>query len=289
MLPNHTPTTKVEQGVMGGGVVGETAGEEWSKRTEEIQLQDRDLNIFSCLEIWGIMGLGQIEGACFSGDLRTEKVGSLLFNEGYGYKSAAYGRLRRLIREGYLAVQKFYGQAQVYGLTEKGHKTLKSRGMAELPTFLKETSPATAHHKLLTAGAGLLASRVLGLPVLSERQLYFIQRNRQKTGKWTGGLLLPDLLIPGSDRKAIEVELHQKKEEKYRWRWESYRRKLRGRGQVLYLVPRKSRMNGLLELSGKCGAGFVYALDIPTFQESLGRAAFLNSKGESLFLQGVAA
>lgn len=283
LLPDHTPTTSVDLGESGGGVVGETAGE----RRQNIRLEARDLNIFSSLEAWGILGLGQIEGAFFLKDLGPERLRRVLFNEGFRYQSAAYNRLRKLIGAGYISVHRFYGLGQFYGLTEKGHKALKVRGMADLPTFLKKISPFTAYHRILSAGVGLWASLILRLPVVSERWLFFFRKARRKADTRTGKFLLPDIFIAAKDQqKAIEVELHQKSDRRYAELWDLYRRKLREGGSVLYLVPNDARREGLLRLARRFGAEFIYALDIPTIQKNLGCAEFINYRGEICALSG---
>lgn len=276
---------------LGDGVVGRLAGAKRNENKEVFyvgfQLRPRDYDILSALELWGILGLGQVQGFFFYAGQDRSRQASLLFNEGYRHKGCAYRRLRKLELAGLLKVHRQVGYAQVYGLRERGYRLLKQRGRACLPSFLRGVSSFTLNHRIMVAAVGLLSKTFLKKSVRTERQVWFGQKAQKRAGEWSGELLVPDLIV--SDEQwfgMVEVELHQKSDKRYLELWDHYRRRLPERASLLYLLPTRERMRGLLELAGTRYFPFLYALDLPSFQGSLGRADFLNSGGKAVSLLG---
>jgi len=253
-----------------------------------IHLKKRDFEILSALELWGVLGLGQVEGAFFRWAADRLQRARLLFNEGYRHKGIAYRRLHKLERSGYIRIHRFVGHGQVYGLSEKGHRTLKQHGISRLPGYLKWVSPFTLPHRIAVAGAGLFLEKSLDIQVRGEREEWYRQKRLKRERKIYGELLVPDLtLFTATGRHRLEVELHQKSDKRYKKLWERYRDWLSKGDKVLYLVPSEQRMKGLLELARTGYFPHIFVLDLPAFRESLGEASFSNKDGEAVTIPGL--
>lgn len=133
---------------------------------------------------------------------------------------------------------------------------------------------------MICAGAGLLISRFVGLPVLSERQFYYALRTNLG-GKRPKGYHLPDLMVELPDgRCPVEVELHMKNEESYESIWSFYGGGFKPKDRLLYLTPDWNFTNNLLDYARKRQAGFLYACDLGAFRQGLGKAEFRNFNGD---------
>lgn len=243
-----------------------------------IELEKRDMKILSAVEVWGVLGLGHVQGAFFSLEKMAWKRAELLFNQGVRQKGCAYRRLRKLELSGYLRLHRILGYPQVYGLTEKGHEALKARGLAKLPGYCKWVSAFTLNNRLVSASVGLLMKNIQGLPVVGERQIYQWQAGLKRARKWWGNYLIPDLMVTQRPYVPVEVELRQKSTERYHKLWYDYRSRFGYDVRVLYLAPSKERAAGLLRDAHAPGINHshIFVLDIPTYQESVGAANFRN-------------
>lgn len=259
-------------------------GIEGKKETEnnggkKRKLKDLDIRILGILEIWGALGLGQIEGVCGEGGRTAEKVEALFFNEGFRYAGRFYLRLRDLERAGLVEVQRALNSKQVYRLTLWGHAALRRQMAAKLPSVPRSVSPTTLEHRIIGAGVGLLIARFLGLKVLSERQFYDTLRTNLG-GKRPVGFHLPDLMVYLPEgRCPVEIELHLKTEESYQELWSFYKGGLGHKDRVLYLTPSQHFTRKLLKLAGDCGFDALYACDLAAFRGGLGQSEFRNSQG----------
>ena len=244
------------------------------------KLNDLDIRILGLLETWGALGLGQIEGVCGEEGQAAEKVAALFFNESFKYAGRFYLRLRGVERAGLVRTQRALNSKQVYRLTQWGHAALRRQMGAKLPSAPRSVSPTTLEHRIICAGAGLLISRFLGLPVLSERQFYYVLR-ANLGGKRPVGFHLPDLMVQLPEgRCPVEIELHLKTEESYRSIWSFYKDGLGHKDKLLYLTPSRHFTRRLLDLARSHQAGFLYACDLAAFRGGLGRAEFHNPDGD---------
>lgn len=243
------------------------------------KLKDLDIKILGLLEVWGALGLGQIEGVCGSEGRADEQVEGLFFNEGFKYAGRFYLRLRELERAGLAATQRALGSKQVYRLTDWGHAALRRQMAARLPSAQRTVCPSTLEHRIIGAGVGLLIERFLRLPVLSERQCYYALRTNLG-GKRRAGFHLPDMTVYlPKGRCAVEVELHKKGDKSYANVWSFYKRGLKPEDRLVYLTPNQAFTQSLLETAGELGCADLYACDLPAFRRGLGRSEFRNFKG----------
>lgn len=304
--PNPSPATKHMSVCIGQGVgtvvgwngsdleveeKGKNGNEETEKRTARRgnlpeKLKEVDVKILGLLETWGALGLGQIEGACTEDLTDSSRLVALFFNESFRYAGRFYLRLRNLEARGLVEIQRAMHARQVYKLTKLGHWALRREWESTLNHVPRTVSPTTLHHRVTSAGTGLLLSRFLGLKVQSERQfLHLIRRNLG--GRRPTGFHLPDLVVTlpdGRGRCPVEVELHQKTNEAYEALWSYYRETLTAKDTLLYLTPAPSFTIRLLGIAERFGADFLFASDLTSFREACGRAAFLNFKGASFRL-----
>ncbi len=240
-----------------------------------------DLEILQLLEIWGALGLGQLEGF-FRDDIEVEKISQTVFNERCRYRGKFYLRIRRLERKGLVETRESSFTKLVYQLTQKGH-ALATRGLKDPPTRPQFTAPGMLRHRIVCGGVGLFISRFIGIPVQSERQAYFTLL--KNLGKRPVGYHIPDLIAFGSrGRCPIEVELNVKSSASYPPIIDFYRDALRGNDRLLYLLEDTNETGRLLRFAKKEAADFLYACDLPTFRLSLGKAAFFNCEEEGFVL-----
>ena len=243
------------------------------------KLKDLDIKILGILEVWGALGLGQIEGVCGEEWREAEKVQALFFNESFKYEGRIYLRLRGLERDGLVQTQRALNSKQVYRLTPWGHAALRRQMAAKLPSAPRSVSPTTLEHRIICAGVGLVIARFLTLPVLSERQFYYVLRSN--LGKRPEGFHLPDLMVQLPEgRCPVEIELHLKTDESYEALWSFYRDGLGQKDRLIYLTPSRHFTRKLLELARSHEADFLYACDLAAFRGGLGRVEFRNFQGD---------
>ena len=251
-----------------------------NNRQQRRKLKDLDIKILGILEVWGALGLGQVEGVCGEEWREAEKVQALFFNESFRYAGRFYLRLRDLERDGLVQTQRALNSKQVYRLTLLGHAALRRQMAAKLPSAPRSVSPTTLEHRIISAGVGLVIARFLGLPVLSEREFYYVLRTNLG-GKRPEGFHLPDLMVQLPEgRCPVEIELHLKTEESYRALWSFYRDGLGQKDRLIYLTPSQHFTRKLLELARSHEAEFLYACDLAAFRGGLGKVGFRNFHGD---------
>lgn len=205
---------------------------------DPLKLGERDLDVLSALESWGILGLGQIDGLVFKRELnRAERI-KLFFNETDSsvYVGYAYKRLLKLERAGLIKGISFVNFPKLYCLSLRGHETLGRRGLARLPSFRRSISASLVRHELMVNGVGLTMREILGLDVRTEMDRISRHMGSQNLARQRR-LILSDLWVVNPEQpKAIEVELRQKSWERYRKLWEVYDRHIPYKGVVLYLA-----------------------------------------------------
>lgn len=249
------------------------------------RLQERDYELLGALEVWGVLGLGQIDGLVFHKGLSDAEKCRRFFN-GYGvelYRLSGYKRLSDLKKSGYVEAHFYHGFPMVFTLASKGHTALKAAERARLPGFRRTVSAHLIEHEVLVNAAGLVLSEVLGLTVRTIRQ----RTAWSPRGGWSHTAArskVPDLWIAGDEPKAVEIELNQKSMLLYPDIWEAYRERLPRGGAVLYLTDWPSGPAFVARQAGRLGMSFIYACDLREFASSLGLSPFINCDGEPLRL-----
>jgi len=247
--------------------------EEVTKRTK-LGLSERDIQILSGLEKWGVLGVGQINGLVLKTEGGEEEKGRLFFNETErkDYWTRAYKRIEQLRQAGYLKAEH---EPKVYLLTGKGHEALKERGRARATNFRTGISPHLVGHEVAVAAVGLTIEKAFGHEARPVRERVAVTRGGWKPGARRG---IPDLWMSGPVAKAIEVEMHAKGQLEYREIWDAYRLRLRGKGVVLYLTAMPEGERTITKWAAKFGADFVYACDLGRFKDAFGRAVFVGCR-----------
>lgn len=241
---------------------------------QEIPLTPRDLKVLSALEVWGVLGIGQLHGVASLAAPDEEKV-RLFFNEPERtrYATSLSKRLRKLAAAGYMRGHSFINHHKMFTLAERGHKLLQRRGLARLPGYRDSIEEYLVDHEVTTAAVGLVMSELLGLTVRTERERFqWISKGGRGPAPERG---ISDLwIVDRVQPKAVEVEMHQKSETRYGDIFESYRRKMPDGGAVLYLTSWPSGVRCILSHAQTFRAPFVYACSLEDFRRAAGRAPF---------------
>lgn len=248
-------------------------GHQWRK----VNLVERDYEIMGAIEKWGILGLGQLEGLVFKKEAEGGERTSLFFNESGReiYTKACYKRLSDLEAGGYVRSQFYLNHRKLYTLTESGHEELIVSGKANLPGFRRSMSEALIDHEIKVNGVGLVLTQLLGFRVASERQLTDWNTHGAQAPK--GQEALPDLwIIDKENPKAIEVELTQKSELRYKEIFYRYSGMVGFKGgAVLYLTGWPKGPETLWRIIKKHGRIQVYVASLQEFRDRQGRCEFL--------------
>lgn len=242
-----------------------------------VTLGERDLRILAALEKWGVMGMAQVDGLVFRREAPAEERARLFFNEmdRKMYTRACYKRLRDLELAGYVRGHSFLNHPKAFGLTERGHTALMERGRAMIRGFRRALPEALVRHEMTVNAVGLMIEQFLGLHVRPEIERR-TQSARPEEGKPVRATV-SDLWIVDEERPlAIEVELTQKAEARYKSLWESFGKVLPYRARVLYITGWPKGVGCLLKLTGKWRANKVYVCSLQEFRASLGRCRFEN-------------
>lgn len=235
-----------------------------------------DLRWLSSMEVYGILGLGQMVGMALGVGADSAARLRLFFNRTVK-KDHWRGRSRRVLRlaqAGYIKAHRFPGRSGVFTLTEKGHGALKSAGMSRLPGFRRRISEAMVEHELTVAGVGLVLSEMLGLEVLPARER--VEWKGRGGRPPTDFKTVADLWIADDhEPKAVEIERGQKAKGEYREKWASMRLTMPENGLLLYLTTWPGGKRFILELAQDFRAGFVLVAGIEEFTQALGRCRFV--------------
>jgi len=205
-----------------------------------MRYKERDFKVLEALEKWGALGLGQIDGAFFRTTADWPERMRLMFNEidRKDYWHGAYKRMDLLKKAGLVKLESYLNHHQTYLLTAEGHRLLQRSGRSFL-MGIRPTLPETyVDHELAVAGVGLILEMTFGRRLLSHRQLYASRTWKQRgRARLSHKMLLPDMWIVDQERPcAVEVELTQKSEKRYRSLWDEYRARMPHGGVVLYLT-----------------------------------------------------
>lgn len=243
---------------------------------QKIKLIERDLKVLKALEKWGVLGLGQLHGLLEENGYFGERVRHF-FNETArrDYWCGFGKRLSSLAQHGYVQAHYFAAYHKLFTLAERGHASLKLSRSARFPGYRKSISLGQADHEITVNGVGLFLTELLGFDVRTERERY-VWSGR---GGWSPAperLPIADLwIVDPLQPKAIEVELHQKSELRYRDIWQAYRRRLRSNSVVLYLTGWPGGVRCLLAHAAHFEADFIYVCGLKEFRESEGRHPFI--------------
>lgn len=243
-------------------------------KSKGIPLTPRDWKVLSALEIWGVLGMGQLHG--LAAETASDEERTRLFFNAMGrevYISRFFKRLCKLEGAGLIRGHFFINHHKLFTLAEKGHEFLKRRGLARMPGYRDSIEESLVDHELTVSATGLVTSELLGLTVRTERERFqWLGRGGRGPSPERGisDLWIVDQLQP----KAIEVEMHQKSERRYEEIFEAYRRKMPDGGVVLYLTAWPSGVRCILNHAQTFRAPFIYACSLAEFRRSAGRAPF---------------
>jgi len=249
-----------------------------------LKLTQRELKVLTGLEKWGIMGLGQIYGLAVETDVDIENRVERFFNvtQRRDYGRWFTKRLSGLCELGLIEEHFFLNYRKVFTLTEAGHKKLQSLGLSSLMTLRSAVSEDYLNHELMVGAVGLVLQEIHGLTVRTERE-------RDKSYRLGGRGPAPekavsDLWVAGARPKAIEVELTQKSESRYKEIWDAYRLRLPEGAAVLYLTAWPSGVPCILKHAREQRAEFIFVCGLREFRNTCGRAVFSASNGRTMVL-----
>ncbi len=249
-------------------------------KNQEIPQTPRDLKVLAALEIWGVLGIGQLHGLA-SAEGSAEEKSRLFFNETErsNYSTRLFKRLRKLEAAFYISGHFFLNHPKLFTLAERGHDLLKRRGLARMPGYRDSIDEALVDHELTVNAVGLVMSELLGLTIRTERERFkWLGRGGRGPSPERG---ISDLwVVDPVQPKAIEVEMHQKSENRYEEIFEAYRRKMPDGGAVLYLTAWPSGVRCILSHAQTFRAPFIYACSLAEFRRSGGRALFQSATVE---------
>lgn len=251
------------------------------------RLQERDGELLGELELWGVLGLGQIDGLVFHKGLGETERARRFFNE-YGeklYRLSGYKRLQDLKKSGHVEAHFYRDFPMVFTLTSRGHRALKAAKLARLPGFRRSVSGHLIEHEITVNAVGLVLAKLHGLDVRTIRE----RTDWNSRGGWSHNAsrsTVPDLWISDPRQpKAVEIELNKKSAQWYPGLWENYRAALRDcRGVVLYLTKWPSGPDFVKRQAGRLGMSFIYVCGLAEFRASAGRCVFTNCEGRTLTL-----
>lgn len=255
----------------------------------KLVLTPRDLRVLSHLEKWGILGLGQLYGTVVETGAGAQARVARFFNE---TSRRDYGRwftqrLTALCGLGYLKEHYYVNHPKMFTLAERGHAELEGRSLSILKRFRDSLSEELLSHELTVAAVGLVLTELHGLRVRTERERYVW------TGPRGGGRspapvrAVSDLWVVDSRPKAIEVEMGQKSESRYKEIWDAYRLRLRENAVVLYLTAWPDGVNCIRRLARKFHAPFIHVCALSEFRNTCGSAAFEGAQdGQMVSLGG---
>ena len=254
-------------------------------KTPKLNLTTRDYKVLQALEKWGVLGLGQLYGITveMGADIPT-RVGRF-FNEtarrDYGRWLAQ--RLTALAKGGLIQDHYFLNHPKIFTLDEAGHAKLQSESKAALTGFRGSISGELVNHEVHVAAVGLVLTEIFHLTARTERERYVWTSNRGRRPAPVRAV--SDLWIPDTQPKAIEVELTQKSESRYREIWEAYALRLPDNAVVLYFTGWPDGVRRILHLARQFRAPFIFACDLRAFRDSYGTAPFLGIEdGQILYI-----
>lgn len=243
-----------------------------------MELQERDFKVLGMIERWGVVGLGQVDGALFRKYAEPPERTRLFFNEmtREDYWGRAYKRLSGLEKLGLIRVQRPAHTWPVYLLTVKGHELLKRRGTAIFQRPVLKISDLSVQHEVAVVGVGLCFYEFLGRPVDTARQIWHRIRTKYPDGR-DSRASMPDLLVQMDGfYHLVEVELTPKYKERYNDIFRSHSRALHQQGRILYLTGWPSGPEFIKRATEASEWGFpVNVATLAEFRENSGGCAFV--------------
>ncbi len=253
----------------------------------ELWLQLTDWKWLSALEVYGILGLGQMVGLAMVREYEPGSLVRLFFND---IKRSEHWlgrakRVRKLVDCGYIQAQRFPHRLLYFTLSEKGHLALEEAGLARLHGFRHRISESMVNHESMAAGVGLVLGELMGLEVLTARERVDWKGNGGRPP--SDSRTVPDLwIVDAAEPKGVELERGPKAKEEYRARWRNLRLILPENGLLLYLTTWPGGKRFILELAQDYHADFVLAAGLDEFLQAHGLCRFAGIQpGRSLVLQ----
>lgn len=242
-------------------------------RRGELQLTNRDKKMLSALEVWGVLGIGQMVGLGLEQTLGEAELIERFFNrmDREDYKLGVAARLHALEASGYILGHSFQRQPKAFTLTLKGRSAISDepRSHSEVRDAVSE---AMIRHDLKVSAVGLVLTQILGLPARREHpKAVWTHTNGRRHLSLEGAA---DLWIDTANPRAVEVELTQKSRRRYEEIFETYRRRLPGAGAVLYLTGWPGGVSIILRNARDQRAPFVFACSLDEFRRAAGRGIF---------------
>ena len=178
-----------------------------ASRRPDLWLQPKDWQWLSALEVYGILGLGQLIGLAMEQGSDPGQLMRLFFNSSLRKEHwiGRAKRVRRLAKTGYIQGHHFPYRPPVFTLTEKGYGLIKEVGLSRVQGFRHRISETMVAHELTVAGVGLVLSELLGLEVLLARER--VEWKGRGGRPATDSRTVPDLWIADdSEPKGVEIE-----------------------------------------------------------------------------------
>ena len=248
---------------------------------KSLAITSRDMAIIGALDRFRILSLEQVWAGFFRGD--EVPLGNLFLwtrSSARGVAHAAYRRLWRLASLGFVEHRSSAALAHIYRIGPRGLSLL--RGIDALKSKRIAPWPPDPRHPLMVAAAGLYFSRVLRLPIVSERELW---SRRKRDSRFADAPLSDLVLLHRGVELRVEVELSDKGEDRYSALWERLGVGLREEtAHTLYLAKDARLAARLLSYSKNGFFPGIYAAAIPDLDEH-GLAPWRNFAGKELTLQ----
>lgn len=259
-----------------------------SAGTSWCELGERDIKIFSFLELFGTAALGQIWAGFFKG-VGKDTADWLFLDQpvvARGIFTRVYKRLLKLVSFGCLERNlHLYPQHMLFKLSSRGHWQLVKRGINKFSAPLEKwPKESELDHSLLLGTLALIFERCLGRTYKSEREMIRDYWLRSRTnGSWNK-MRLPDLAIrklrDQSSQLRVELELTLKSDKRYFDYWGSFGSASYGPAAFLiYIAGNAAVLNHLLKLAHKKRYEGIFFCDLASFKKSLGRCEFVNPLG----------
>lgn len=261
-----------------------------ASRRPDLWLQPTDWKWLSALEVYGILGLGQLIGMSRKRGSDAGQLVRLFFNASLRREHwiGRAQRVRKLAKTGYIQGHHFPYRPPVFTLTDKGYGLIKEVGLSRLRGFRHRISETMVAHELAVAGVGLVLSELLGLEVLTARER--VEWKGRGGRPATDSRTVPDLWIADdSEAKGVEIERGPKSKEEYRERWRTMRLILPENGLLLYLTAWPGGKRFIRELAQDYRADFILVAELDEFIQARGRCRFVGYEpGRSVTLRPLA-
>jgi hypothetical protein len=242
-----------------------------------LQLTNRDIKMLAALEVWGVLGIGQMLGLGMAETLDEAGQVERFFNamDRNDYMLSVAKRVHMLEVSGYIQGHSYMRQPKAFTLTVKGAAALAEEPAAHRPEPRNFVSEALIKHELKVSAVGLVLTQIHGLSSRPEHpQVVWTQVGGRRQLTLEGAA---DIWIDLPQPRAVEVELTQKSRKSYEEIFERYRRRLKGGEAVLYLTGWPEGVGMILRNAREQRAPFVYGCALNEFRRTAGRCLFLGA------------